>query len=73
MATYYELLKAAVTGIYSPEMSYYDRCRADAIRKSLNRQRERRQLDAGKGKENADRRTELQTDDDRATASHGVP
>lgn len=37
MLNYYDLLKAAETGLISPNMSDYDRLRAAAIRESIKK------------------------------------
>lgn len=37
--TYYELLRYVYTGIASPDMSYYDRMRGDALRKTMKKKR----------------------------------
>lgn len=44
---YYELLKAAHTGIFPADASFYDRKRAQAIRRSMERKRKERQQDEG--------------------------
>ena len=45
---YYELLKAAHTGIFPAEATYFDRMRAQAIRRSMERKRQERQQDEGR-------------------------
>lgn len=43
MLDFYELLKAAKTGLLPPDATYYDRCKAQALRRSMLRKRAERQ------------------------------
>ena len=45
MLDFYELLKAAKTGLLPPDATYFDRCKAQALRRSMLRKRQERQQD----------------------------